>query len=127
MKRPDEPTKYGKVKYGWADDTLHMKIIDYLVEKYLPEFSVEIQFLLKCRPGHKDKVTTTAMKNCSPYLMEQIKHMKPKVIIFLGKETAQGLGVKKPKRGFIDTLEVDGIQIPTIITQIGRASCRERV
>lgn len=116
MKRPDEPTKYGKVKYGWADDTLHMKIIDYLVEKYLPEFSVEIQFLLKCRPGHKDKVTTTAMKNCSPYLMEQIKHMKPKVIIFLGKETAQGLGVKKPKRGFIDTLEVDGIQIPTIIT-----------
>ena len=115
-KKPDEPTKYGKVNYGWSADELHSKILSYLVEKYLKGVSVELQYALKCRPHYRDKVSLTTIKNCSPYLINQIGQMRPKLVIFLGKEASQGAGIKKVQRGFIHYLEVNGLSIPTITT-----------
>jgi len=52
---------------------------------------VFIANILKCRPpGNRNPLPTEVVK-CSPYLLEQIKFIKPKVICALGKSAAQTL------------------------------------
>ena len=114
--RPNEKTKYGKSKMGWSEDNLHLKVLQHLVDKHLSEFKVSHRFLLKCRPSQSEKITSTALKRCSPYLTSEITRLKPKVIVCLGKESAQGLSLKNPTRGFFKDLEVGGAVIPTLIT-----------
>lgn len=114
----DVRVKYGdryKEVYGWSEDNNHKKIINYLVEQYLGGLSVSSTFALKCRPDAKTKITTTALKRCSPYLKQEIVAMAPKVVICVGKEASQALGITKPERGRISLLEGLG-DIPVITT-----------
>ena len=40
---------------------------------------------LKCRPPQNTNPTSTQMKNCAPYLQAQLKVIKPRVVVALGK------------------------------------------
>lgn len=113
---PDMRTKYGKTKFGWSDDDLHQKIVAYLVDRHLQGAKVGLKYILKCRPSEKPKVSISALRKCSPYLMQQIRTLKPKLIISLGSDTSKGLGVKNPRRGFFDTIEIDGVEIKVMST-----------
>ena len=113
---PDMRTKYGKTKFGWSDDDLHQKIISYLVENHLQGAKVGLKYMLKCRPSEKPSVSISALRRCSPYLKQQISTLKPKLIISLGSDTSKGLGVKSPRRGFFDKIEVDGVEVNVMST-----------
>lgn len=114
--RPNERTKYGKTKMGWSEDDLHLKVLNLCTNEFLPRASIAHRTILKCRPTQSDKVTSTTLKRCSPYIKRQIAEMKPKIIVCLGKESAMGLGLKGPSRGFFHDYEVDGVVIPTLVT-----------
>jgi DNA polymerase len=58
------------------------------------EFSrdgVYIANMLKCRPPNNRDPQTDEMDLCTPYLREQIRIIKPKLICMLGRIAAQGL------------------------------------
>jgi DNA polymerase len=58
------------------------------------EFSrdeVYIANMLKCRPPNNRDPQTDEMDLCTPYLREQIRLIKPKLICMLGRIAAQGL------------------------------------
>jgi DNA polymerase len=50
----------------------------------------------KCRPPGNRTPTPEEMATCSPFLVEQLKVIKPKVICALGKTAAVGLGLIRP-------------------------------
>ncbi|MFH1836676.1 MAG: uracil-DNA glycosylase [Candidatus Omnitrophota bacterium] len=52
---------------------------------------VFIANILKCRPPNNRNPLPTEVVKCSPYLSEQIRFIKPKVICALGKSAAQTL------------------------------------
>jgi len=101
---------------GWSEDDLHLKVLSLCIKEYLPNAAIAHRTVLKCRPSSSDKVTSTTLKRCSPYLKQQIWDIKPKIIVCLGKEAAMGIGLKKPNRGFFQDYEIDGVTIPTLVT-----------
>jgi len=52
---------------------------------------VYIANILKCRPPNNRDPQPDEMKECMPYLMEQIRLIKPKIICALGRIAAQAL------------------------------------
>ncbi|PKK82657.1 MAG: uracil-DNA glycosylase [candidate division Zixibacteria bacterium HGW-Zixibacteria-1] len=52
---------------------------------------VYIANILKCRPPNNRDPQPDEMQTCMPYLLEQIKLIKPKIICALGRISAQGL------------------------------------
>lgn len=69
------------------------KLLDsYLSAHDLQHFSY-ITNIVKCRPEKNRTPTTEEIKNCAPYLEEQIRALKPKVIVTLGKSAMAGLQV----------------------------------
>lgn len=52
---------------------------------------VYIANILKCRPPNNRDPQPDEMTQCMPYLLEQIRMIKPKVICALGRISAQGL------------------------------------
>lgn len=115
----DTKLKFGdryKDVYGWSEDNNHKKIINYLVEEYLQGLTVTSTYALKCRPSSKTKITTTALKKCTPYLHQEIAAIGPRIVICVGKETSQALGIAKPERGRITPLEGPGGVIPVVTT-----------
>lgn len=79
---------------------------------------VFIANVAKCRPPENRPPTQEEMKTCSPFLLAQLKVIKPKMIVALGKTATVGLGILKPTdslspaRGKIHSW--DGI--PVIVT-----------
>jgi uracil-DNA glycosylase family 4 len=61
----------------------------------------------KCRPPNNRPPTQEEMATCSPFLLEQLKIINPKIIVALGKTATVGLGLLKhsdslgPMRGKI--------------------------
>jgi DNA polymerase len=53
--------------------------------------SVFITNILKCRPPNNRDPLPTEVTECMPYLMQQIAHVKPKLILALGRVAAQNL------------------------------------
>jgi DNA polymerase len=67
------------------------KVLDqYLSTHELQSYSY-ITNIVKCRPEKNRTPTTEEIKNCAPYLEQQIKALAPKVIITLGKSAMAGL------------------------------------
>ncbi|HDL04819.1 MAG TPA: uracil-DNA glycosylase [candidate division Zixibacteria bacterium] len=52
---------------------------------------IYIANILKCRPPNNRDPQPDEMKTCMPYLMEQIRLIKPKIICALGRISAQAL------------------------------------
>lgn len=83
--------------------------------------------MMKCRPkviierGRVKKLTYTQKSKCSPYLLEEIRQAKPKVIVSTSSDVTKVLGIKKSNyknRGEIHytSFEVDGERIPVVLT-----------
>lgn len=69
------------------------KVLDqYLSTHELQSYSY-ITNIVKCRPEKNRTPTAEEIKNCAPYLEQQIQALKPKVIVTLGKSAMAGLQV----------------------------------
>lgn len=113
----DTKIKYGdryKDVYGWSEDNNHKRIINHLCEEYLHDLRVASTYALKCRSSSKTKITMTALKRCIPYLRQEIVAMAPRIVICVGKESAQALGITSPQRGRIELLEASTGPIPIL-------------
>lgn len=121
----DSQSKYGKTNYGWAEDSLHSKILSYLIDKYLSDLNVEVTYALKCRPKNP-KVTTTTIKRCIPYLRAEIDSMMPRIVLAMGKETTQALGIAKPKRGLVEPFNTYYGPVPILTSLHPKITCMIR-
>lgn len=64
----------------------------------LPPGTYHIINMLKCRPPNNRNPTTEELTNCQPYLLHQLKSLKPKVVVPLGKYALSfALGVPSKK------------------------------
>ncbi len=65
-------------------------------------------------------LTATKIARCAPYLMEEIRRCKPKVIISTSTGSTKALGFKHlsnyKHRGWVDFFEIDDMKIPVVIT-----------
>jgi uracil-DNA glycosylase family 4 len=67
------------------------KVLDqYLAAHEIQSYSY-ITNIVKCRPEKNRTPTAEEIKNCAPYLEQQIKALQPKVIVTLGKSAMAGL------------------------------------
>lgn len=57
----------------------------------LKRSDVFISNILKCRPPENREPLLDEVKSCTPYLLQQIKHVQPKVILAIGHIAAQHL------------------------------------
>jgi len=79
---------------------------------------VFIANIAKCRPPNNRPPTAEEMATCSPFLIQQLNIIKPKVIVALGKTAGVGLGLLAandalgPKRGKIHTWN----ETPVVLT-----------
>lgn len=79
---------------------------------------VFIANVAKCRPPNNRPPTSEEMATCSPFLLEQLRIINPKIIVALGKTAAVGLALLKqsdpltPMRGKIHSWN----EIPVIVT-----------
>jgi len=68
------------------------KLLDKILEAIkLDRTQVYIANMVKCRPPNNREPLPEEMEACYPYLMEQLRLIKPKLICALGRVAAQGL------------------------------------
>jgi DNA polymerase len=77
---------------------------------------VYIANILKCRPPNNRDPQPDEMKTCSPYLLKQIKLIKPKIICALGRISAQALLETTTPLGKLRRRWHDFKGIPLIVT-----------
>lgn len=94
----------------------------YMLDKILKaigrsrEKDVYICNVLKCRPPENRDPLAGEVEQCEPYLMEQIRLIKPKLIVSLGRVAGQTLlRVDKPLKSMRDTIH-DYHGTPLIVT-----------
>ncbi len=74
------------------DDTGHPfagragELLTNMIEKVLliPRSEVYISNIVKCRPPNNRVPSATEAHTCLPYLLKQIDHIKPKIVVTLG-------------------------------------------
>ena len=67
------------------------KVLDTYLDLYDLTHLSYVTNIVKCRPEKNRTPTSEEIENCAPYLKTQIKALKPKVIITLGKSAMAGL------------------------------------
>ena len=68
------------------------KLLDKILEAInFNRQQVYIANMVKCRPPNNREPLPEEMEACNPYLMEQLRLIKPKLICALGRVAAQGL------------------------------------
>ncbi len=77
---------------------------------------VYIANILKCRPPNNRDPQPDEMQKCMPYLMEQIRMIKPKIICALGRISAQALLETSTPLGKLRRQWHDFHGIPFIVT-----------
>lgn len=74
-----------------------MGVSGKLLDQYLSAHDLQhysyITNIVKCRPEKNRTPTLDEIKNCAPYLEQQIRVLQPKVIVTLGKSAMAGLQV----------------------------------
>ena len=118
----DEP----KFRKRGADiEKKHREILSHIASKTLyktdgSKYTLAMTNLLKCNLGQADikkgkAPTDTVLMKCRPYLLEEIRIRKPKLIISLSKAATNAMGFKKSNyRGCGDIVEFNGI--PVVLT-----------
>ena len=80
-------------------ESIYRDIIGFLATKYFQGLNHAVLSTLKCVPAEADlrgQTTSTTKSNaCSPYLHEELRRMKPKVIIVLTTNSLKQFGLKK--------------------------------
>lgn len=122
----DEPSFF---KRGGVIEKKHEDIIEFLAKRTLGykdetgkpvPYSFDITNLVKCQISGTDikrgkPPTDTVLAKCRPYLFEEIRTRKPKVIISLSTAATKALGFKASNaRDCGDILSYEGI--PVVIT-----------
>lgn len=95
------------------------KLLDSMLEAIdLQRQDIFIANILKCRPPSNRDPQASEVKLCTPYLTQQIQHIKPKLIVAVGRIAAQYLldtnESMKNLRGQTFTYGED--KIPLIVT-----------
>lgn len=67
------------------------KVLDTYLDLYDLTNLSYVTNIVKCRPEKNRTPTTDEINNCAPYLKTQIKALKPKAIVTLGKSAMAGL------------------------------------
>ena len=116
-------------KKGAMIERKHKDIIKFIASRTLGSinthgerfnYSFEVTDLLKCQVQGADikkgkGPTDTILAKCRPYLLEEIRQRKPKVIISLNTAVTKALGIKKTNyRDCGDIVEYEGI--PLLLT-----------
>jgi uracil-DNA glycosylase family 4 len=69
------------------------KVLDTYLDLYDLTHLTYVTNIVKCRPENNRTPTLEEIKNCAPYLEQQIKALNPDVIVTLGKSAMSGLQV----------------------------------
>jgi uracil-DNA glycosylase family 4 len=91
--------KFDKTEDG--QEKTQKAVIEFIAKKAgFAGLSYRITNLLKCAPTEEDfpkgkPPTETVLKKCRPYLLEEIRRTKPKVIISLSTAVTKAIGLKK--------------------------------
>lgn len=116
-------------KKGAIIERKHKDIIKFIAHRTLgslntqgerSNYSFEVTDLLKCQVQGTDikkgkGPTDTLLAKCRPYLLEEIRQRKPKIIISLNTAVTKALGIKKTNyRDCGDIVEYEGI--PLVLT-----------
>lgn len=67
------------------------KVLDQYLQQYDLQNYSYVTNIVKCRPEKNRTPTLEEIRNCAPYLEQQIKALQPKVIVTLGKSAMAGL------------------------------------
>jgi DNA polymerase len=82
--------------------------------------NVYIANVLKCRPPANRNPEAEEIRQCSPYLFQQIAANQPKILLLVGRFAIQTLlNTDKPVgelRGKLHHVTVDGLNIPAVVT-----------
>lgn len=82
--------------------------------------NVYIANVLKCRPPANRNPEAEEIRQCSPYLIQQIAANQPKILLLVGRFAIQTLlNTDKPVgelRGKLHHVTVDGLNIPAVVT-----------
>lgn len=117
-----------KWKTGQQLNRMHRKLMGYMMGQVnKSDLSVDYLDLVKCAnkynsvKGKHKAATATQLSSCSPYLYEQIKQARPKVIISTSTVVTKALGLKKSNfnnRGEFHMTQVPGLdyEIPVVMT-----------
>jgi uracil-DNA glycosylase family 4 len=88
-------------KNDLSSEIQQRKILEFICSKAgFNGLNYRITNLLKCLPSEQDfpkgkAPTSTVLQKCKPYLLEEIKQSKPKVIISLSTAVTKALGLTK--------------------------------
>ncbi len=91
----------------------------------LDRTQIYIANIVKCRPPENRVPAPTEMETCFPYLKEQIRIIKPKLLCALGKTAAQALIGEVPALGKVRGRWHDFEGIPVIVTYHPAALLRD--
>jgi DNA polymerase len=91
----------------------------------LDRTQIYIANVVKCRPPENRVPTPKEMETCFPYLKEQIRLIKPKLLCALGKTAAQALIGEVPALGKVRGRWHDFQGIPLLITYHPAALLRD--
>jgi len=96
------------------------KLLNEVLEKAeLKREEIYISNVCKCRPPENRTPKSTEVKFCLPFLLEEIKEVKPKVICVLGSIALDAILKRKGItriRGNIFEIEIEGIKVKVIPT-----------
>lgn len=136
--RPDEPPidilivqdhSAPKGKYDKRPDQqelIQRKIIEFVCQKAgFQGLNYRLVNLLKCGTSEQDfpkgkSPSVSVLNKCRPYVLDEIRRMKPRMIISLSTAVTKSLGLSKMSntnnRGEIFNTDFEGTVIPVLIT-----------
>lgn len=113
-------------KFEGQQERSKRTVLDFILNQAGAQgLNVKFTSLLKCPASDKDfpnekPPTPLVMRKCSPYLYEEIKAAKPKVIVTLGTASTKSLGLPTKSntgnRGEVAFTTMFGDPIPVIMT-----------
>lgn len=88
------PDKY---KSSEQQEMIYRNIIGFLATKYFQGLSFTVLNALKCLPSPADlsgaNVTYSKLSPCTPYLLEELRQIRPKAIIVLTTNASKAIGL----------------------------------
>ncbi len=101
-------------------EAIHRDILGHLAMKHFQGLNYAILNTLKCVPQQEDirgqVVTVTKVKACAPYMQEELRQLKPKVIIVLSTNSTGSIGLKKSCSGNRGEIHPTNYDCPAVIT-----------
>lgn len=102
-----------KWRKGHQVDDQHKRIVRAIAVEFWDGLSWDFTYALRCRPEDpKTKITT--VRRCVPYLEEEIRQRRPKVVIGMGVDVGKALRLARCPRGYVQHMVAGGFEYPLI-------------